>query len=340
MEVLKKILKESKTVDEKFARLNEENLDRIKLNFSVPKFHPRSKKVKQYNLSLARLEEVVNTDLYKKSKNKIFFVDKSVSKQKFVKSFLKKNKIKPIILKPLENKVKTMGFLDNLFKKKNLDKFKQDSLMIIIGGGLLINIGAYLSEKLNSNLILFPTTVLSMADLSGGKVRVNTITKERAYKHYYKSFYEPNSIFLDKRFLNSLSQLQIRIGLVEIIKHGLFQSPNLYNYILKNKEDLLTNKNKLMKVILWAEDLKRVCIKIDVEENENGSKRILRGGHDFSDKLEEDGRLGIPHGFAVSMGIIKQLKHDKKYLLLKKARKIFDVFGIPKNLKEFKKLKK
>jgi 3-dehydroquinate synthetase len=78
-----------------------------------------------------------------------------------------------------------------------------------------------------------------------------------------------------------------------------------------------------------------VCIEIDVEENENGSRRILRGGHDFSDRLEEDMKLKIPHGFAVSIGIIKQLQLENDNELLEKANRIFRLFGIPTTVEEF-----
>jgi len=337
MELLKQILKNSKKVDEKFIGLDKKNLERTRLIFNVPIFHPRFKKIKKYPLFFSKIEKLNEIPIYKKSKNKIFLIDKSISNLKFIREFIKNNKIKPIIIKSIENKTKTKDFVDKLVQRKEFKK--EDSLIVVLGGGLLINIGAYLAESISSKLILLPSTVLSMADGSGGKVRINIIDKKKAYKHYFKSYYEPNMILLDKRFLDSLPKTQVKIGLVEIIKHGLFQSSSLYNYILKNKNSLFSDKRKLMKIILWAQDLKRICMEVDVEENENGSKRILRGGHDFSDRLEEGQNLTIPHGFAVSIGIIMQLKKDKKSEFLKKANKIFNAFKIPKTLKEFKNLK-
>ncbi|MEK6819463.1 MAG: hypothetical protein AABY10_06050, partial [Nanoarchaeota archaeon] len=63
---------------------------------------------------------------------------------------------------------------------------------------------------------------------------------------------------------------------------------------------------------------------------------ILRGGHDFSDRLEEDLRLSIPHGLAVAIGIIKQLEQEENYELLDKAKKIFSLFGIPYSLEQLR----
>ena len=81
---------------------------------------------------------------------------------------------------------------------------------------------------------------------------------------------------------------------------------------------------------------KKVCLDIDVEENENGSRRILRGGHDFSDRIEEDERLKVPHGIAVAIGTIKQLETEKDQELLKKAKNIFNRLEIPYELHKLK----
>lgn len=334
MKLYKEILRKSKPVDKKFSKLSNHELDFVRVLFNVPKFHPRANEISKYVLSPLSIEGLLDTPEFKATRNHKFILDRSVSKQPFVKKFLSKNKIKSIILPSLENRIKTKPFLDGLIKKD----FPQshDLTLITIGGGLLLNIGAYIAERLSANLILFPTTVLAMADSAGGKVRVNFITKNRAYKHFYKSFYEPNAMFLDKRFLYSLPKKQISIGLAEIIKHSLFQSPKLYSLLLQNGLRMFSDKNMLLKAILWTASLKKVCIDIDVEENENGSRRILRGGHDFSDRIEEDLRLNIPHGIAVAIGIIHQLEVEKEHNLLSKAKKLFNKMDIPVTMESYK----
>ncbi|MFA5050900.1 MAG: hypothetical protein WC499_02180 [Patescibacteria group bacterium] len=336
MKLYQEIIKKSKPIDDKFEKIKESQLNGIKIFFHVPKFHPRAKKISSYTFSPLDLENLTKNKTYNLTKNHIFIIDESVSKQSFVKEFIKKQNISPIILKSIEGKVKTKFFLDELIKNHNLDK-KQNLTLVVIGGGLLLNVGAYLAEKLSANLILFPTTVIAMADGAGGKVRINFVSNNRAYKHFYKSFYEPNAIFIDKRFLESLPKKQISIGLVEIIKHGLFQSTKLYNYILRSGKDFFTDIKKLEKSIFWAAALKNVCIDIDVEENENGSRRILRGGHDFSDRTEEDLNLKIPHGIAVAIGIIKQLEMERENKLLNKTKKLFNLLDIPYTIEDFNK---
>jgi len=334
VEVYRQILKESKPVDKKFSEINGSQLDSAKIVFEVPKFHPRAKEIANYSLTSLRLEEIFQSKICGTAKNNVFIADYSVGQLPFVRNFFRKRKTKPIILKAIEGKVKTGPFLSGLIKKYKLNKEK-DIVLVVVGGGLLMNVGAYLAERLSVKLVLFPTTVIAMADSSGGKVRVNFVLKGRAYKHFYKSFYEPNAMFLDDRFLKSLPKKQIQIGLVEVIKHSLFQSPKLCEYLLKSGKKLFSDSGKLKKAILWAADLKRVCMEIDVEENENGSRRILRGGHDFSDRLEEDLKLKIPHGIAVAIGIIRQLEMERDRKLLSKAKELFRLLGIPCTLESF-----
>lgn len=229
--------------------------------------------------------------------------------------------------------------MDKILREYKLEE-KIGYTLVAIGGGLIMNVGAYIAERISANLILFPTTVLAMADSSGGKVRVNFVASDRAYKHFYKSFYEPNIMFLDERFLLSLPRKQIQIGLVEIIKQGLFQSPKLYDFLFRTGENLFSDVDKLKKAVLWAANLKKICMDVDVEENENGSRRILRGGHDFSDRLEEDLRLEIPHGIAVAIGIINQLEMEQKKEIFDKAIKLFDLLDIPYSIAGYNEWKK
>lgn len=331
MKIYQEILEKSKPVDDKFEKMEDKRVDSIKIIFSVPRFHPRAKKISNYDYSSLNIEKL--SKLFP-LKDVFFIIDKTISKQEFIKNFIKKNKLSHLILKSIEDEVKTKPFLDSLIKKHKLEKEKT---ICVIGGGLLLNVGAYIAERTDSNLVLFPTTILSMADGSGGKVRVNFILNGRAYKHFYKSFYEPNKIFLDNRFLDSLPEKQIKIGLVEVIKHGIFQSPKLYNFIYSSGKGILKDKKKLKKAVLWGANLKKICMDIDVEENENGSRRILRGGHDFSDRLEEDMKLKIPHGIAVAIGIVKQLEQEGDKKLLEKAKDIFGLLEIPYTLEQFNK---
>ncbi len=334
MTLYEEILRRTKQFDEKFEKIKEEELNKVRIIFPVPKNHPRAKTITKYYYESLRLEELPEKKEFELTKKHTYLIDEGISKISFIKEFIEQNNIKPIIIKPIESKTKTMSYADE-FIKKFLNK--EDNTIIAIGGGLLMNFASYTAEKTSSNLILIPSTVMGMADLVGGKVRMNLIKNNKFYKHYYKSFYEPNAMYLEEKFLEGMPEKQIKTGLVEIIKFSLFQSPKLYDYLLRRGTKIIREKQKLKKAIIWNVNLKKICLEVDAEEREEGSRRILRGGHDYSDKIEEEEKLRIPHGIAVAIGIIKQLQTEENEELLEKAKKIFDMLGIPYTLEDYEK---
>lgn len=214
MDKYNQILKESKKIDKKYKK--NINFEDILINFKVDVSHERYSKLKNYILKSGNLNDFV------KNNNCTYLVDNSLKNNIIIKNL--KNKI---IIKTNEKKVKQINYINKYLLTKKYSK-----KLVVVGGGLLINVGAYIAQKLKLKLYLFPTTVLSMADSSGGKVRINHTIKNKFYKHYYKSFYEPDLIIIDKSFLSSLPINEKRNGLVEIIKHSLFQSNELYKFLI------------------------------------------------------------------------------------------------------------
>ena len=129
-----------------------------------------------------------------------------------------------------------------------------------------------------------------------------------------------------------------KIWLVEIIKHSLFQSKKLYDYLLENTDNILHNNAYLLKAILRTIDLKRICIEYDIDENEYGSKKILRAWHDISDKIEETMQFSIPHWYAVSIGLYQEAIQSNNLEFTKKVTKILDAFHLPKYIEELRNL--
>ncbi len=333
MTLCETILEHSAQVDERFRQATTAELLAEQLVFTVPAGHPRSTIISSYPYEARALEELPGTPAFVLSEQRIFIVDAVVSQLGFVKAFLQQQDARTIVLQPSEFEVKTKAFVDRLMKDEVLAKEK-DATIIVMGGGLLLNVGAYIAEQIHAHLIQMPTTLLSMADGSGGKVRLNLL-EGKVNKHHVKSFYEPDAIFLDTRFIDSLPPRQILYGLVEIIKHGLFQSPALCMFLQTRGEDLLNDKDGLLKAALWAAHLKHVCLECDPDETPEGSLPILRGGHAISDRIEEDQQLRIPHGIAVAIGIVRQLEEEKQIEPAAKAKGLFDMFGIPYTIDAF-----
>lgn len=320
-----KILNESISVDDKFRDISENELFSYKIIFDVPSFHFRSSEINQYLLLVSALSKNIFNN------SQLIFVDNGLS-DSFLKDIIPLSQ-NVFFEEAREETFKEWSWLNDFIQKNGI-KEREAKEVVGIGGGLTLNVAAYIAEFLNVPLIQIPTTIIGMSDGSGGKVRLNMVDGGRFFKHYYKSFYEPNQIIVDPRFLNTLSEKQISIGLGEVIKHGIYQSQALLDFLLSTDFNPYKNKKSLLKAILWTASLKAVCLKIDIEENANGSRKILRGGHEISDRIEEDTHFKIPHGFAVTMGMYREMelgKHDLLPLFIK----FCDKFNIPKTKEEF-----
>ncbi len=300
------ILEQSGTVDRRFERISDDELYSFKLKFEVPKFHPRYEEIKAYVLQVTSLGSGNFIG------NQLIVVDRGIERT-FVGSIIPREN--SLFENANEETFKEWNWVNAYLAENHVKERYGAREVMAVGGGLTLNVAAYIAELLGTSLTLVPTTVIGMADGSGGKVRLNLIDYGRRIKHYYKSYFEPNGILIDPRFLDTLSERQVSIGLGEIVKHGLYQSGKLMDYLVSSDFDPNRNRKSLLKAILWAAALKEVCLRIDVEENANGSRTILRGGHEFSDRIEEDSRFSIPHGFAVAMGIYKELSLRKGSLL-------------------------
>lgn len=272
--------------------------EKFSLVFPVPKSGNHRETIDSY---LYRSSEIENLDLG----NSFVICDENL-KNTFVNEVLNGKDI--YYINSAEGDIKEIGTLGK-FIDGHQNEIVDKSRIVAMGGGIILNITAYIAEKFTKDLVYIPTTIISMSDGSmGGKVRVNKIEGNIFIKHFYKSFYEPNEILIDKRFLNSLSEEGIRVGVAEVVKHGVYQSAKLLEYLNSQKFNPHEDKDSLWKAILWTASLKKVCLDIDYEETKEGSNIILRGGHDISDKIEEESRFTIHHGRAVTMGMWQDLE--------------------------------
>ncbi len=298
MNAYQHILENSRAVDERFALLSVSGLPNFEMSVRVSPSHRRFQALQKYEYRVGSVSNVLTDD------NQLVIADKALQQYVWLNEELKDHSV--IWLVPREEETKERSWLDSFIADRHLvDNLPAE--IVVIGGGILINAGGYIAEQLGCNLVYVPTTVLSMSDGSiGGKVRANEVVGADYRKHAYKSFYEPNRVLVDARFLDSLPITEIAIGLGEVIKHGVYQSRALLEYLASNNFQPSENKTSLLKAILWTAALKCVCLDIDPDETKEGSHVILRGGHEVSDRMEEESLFQIPHGTAVAVAVYQE----------------------------------
>lgn len=192
------------------------------------------------------------------------------------------------------------------FINKNLSRH---STVVAIGGGTLLDTVGFTASiyKRGLNLIFIPTTLLAMADASiGGKNAINF----NNVKNIIGTFYLPELILINVNFLNSLNNMQIKSGLLEIVKTSLLFSYDFYKYIDYNILKILKND-----ITIFSELIQRsVNYKVNIVINDlydTNNRKLLNFGHTIAHSIELTRKL--PHGIAVGYGMLFIQKYAERF---------------------------
>jgi len=191
----------------------------------------------------------------------------------------------PINAKEDNKCIETVMDIIKFINGKNIQR------VVVIGGGLVQDIGSFMSSIYNRGIkwIYFPTTLLAMSDSCiGSKTSLNTNVKNKI-----GTFYSPSIVYIHIGFLETLTESDVKSGLGEILKLCMIgNSLGLYE---KYKNDITS----LIKLSLL---IKRSVIDIDLfDEN---IRKILNYGHTVGHALEVMTDYSIPHGIAVVYGML------------------------------------
>ncbi len=179
---------------------------------------------------------------------------------------------------------------------------KRDGLLVVIGGGVLQDIGCFIASVLFRGLrwALLPTTLLAQADSCiGSKSSINI----GPYKNQLGTFYPPHRIMLVASTLHTLPADEIRSGFGEIIKLQLLTGEDGFRELMADcKEVPPRDPSLLHKWVLRSMAVKQPYIEAD--EFDKGVRNLLNYGHTFGHAYESASHFAIPHGIAVLLGML------------------------------------
>src|SRR5210317_90177 len=147
------------------------------------------------------------------------------------------------------------------------------SLLLNLGGGVITDLGGFVAStfKRGIKFINIPTTLLSMVDASvGGKTGVDL----GVLKNQIGLFSNPEMVIIDERFLETVSDRELRSGLAEIIKYGLSYDKSIWNTI-QNLDEISTKS--LAPLIHRSIEIKNEVVTEDPFEK--GLRKVLNFGH-------------------------------------------------------------
>jgi len=208
----------------------------------------------------------------------------------------------------------------------------RSSAIIALGGGVVGDIAAFLASiyMRGISFIQLPTTLLAQVDSSvGGKTGVDLPEG----KNLLGTFAQPKRVYADIATLASLPLRELKNGLAEVIKYGVIRSPELFDLLEKQGNEIINLEPELISHIV----AQSCAIKADVvakDEREGGLRRILNFGHTIGHAVEAAAGYQIAHGEAVAMGMVAaSLLSVKKGLLSSheadRIKKVIKGLGLP-----------
>jgi shikimate kinase/3-dehydroquinate synthase len=208
-------------------------------------------------------------------------------------------------------RMETVSSLWDAFRDAGLGR--RDAVIAIGGGASLDTIGfAAATFARGVPLVNVPTTLLAMVDASlGGKVGVD----HGDTKNLAGAFHHPSLVITDPSVLASLPPRLLLHGVAEAVKEAVLASPLVLDVLAAVTEDGNPTASRdgaphgpvLSEALVdWLVE-QAVRIKaayVATDPLDRNVRRSLNLGHTFAHAIESASGYAIPHGEAVSMGLV------------------------------------
>ncbi len=226
------------------------------------------------------------------------------------------------------------GYVENLVDKE----VRRDHLIVAIGGGIIQDIAAFLASTFLRGIKweFYPTTLLAQADSCiGSKSSINVGN----IKNILGTYRPPESITIDPEILKTLSEFDMRSGIGEMLKVHAIKGVAYFDEICSDYENLLENKELLIKYIYQSLNIKKTIIELD--EFDTGIRNVMNYGHSFGHAIEAATNFAVPHGIAVTIGMdianyvavqlgrVSQDHFDRMHLILMKNSNGYHSIKVP-----------
>ncbi|KAG0126698.1 EPSP synthase-domain-containing protein [Tuber indicum] len=237
------------------------------------------------------------------------------------------------------------------------EKCTRDTVVIALGGGVIGDMIGYVAATFMRGVrfIQVPTTLLAMVDSSiGGKMAIDSPHG----KNLIGAFWQPERIFIDMKFLETLPEREFVNGMAEVIKTAaiwdeaefarLEQSSGLILETVRagssgsGKAQIGNVQNVFKDVILGSVRVKAHVVSAD--EREGGLRNLLNFGHSIGHAIEAILFPQMLHGECVAIGMVKEAELARHLGVCKpgavaRLSKCLTSYGLPTSLED-KRVKK
>jgi len=182
-------------------------------------------------------------------------------------------------------------------------RIERRDVVVALGGGVIGDLAGFCAASLRRGVrfVQIPTTLLSQVDSSvGGKTGINS----RHGKNLVGAFHQPSLVLADSGALDSLSPREFRAGYAEVVKYGLIDDRNFFDFLESRWREVFAGGPARAEAIASSCAAKARVVVAD--EQERGERALLNLGHTFGHAFESLAHYDserIVHGEGVAIGM-------------------------------------
>ena len=198
----------------------------------------------------------------------------------------------------------------------------RDGTVFALGGGVVGDLGGFVAATFmrGVSLVMLPTSLLSMVDSAvGGKTGLDLPEG----KNLVGSFIRPRAVVADTGWLRTLPESEVSNGLAEVVKMGLLCGGEFFEDLSLVRRARAGDAGALLALIRHSIRFKAAVVGED--EMEGGRRATLNYGHTIGHALEAAADFALPHGSAISAGMVAAAR-------LSRSRFATDLTGLHKDL--------
>lgn len=242
---------------------------------------------------------------------------RSLYPERFEKSGLSRS----IILIEAEEQNKTVEYAMQLVDQVLERGVTKRSRIVSFGGGIVQDLSGFVASIVYRGLrwCYFPTTLLAQTDSCiGAKTSINYGKN----KNLIGTFYNPEIVYIVPDFLRTLERREVLSGLGELVKLHIIGGEGSIDRLAGARDALLhSEETALTEMTRSALEIKKTYIEED--ETDKGVRNILNYGHCIGHAIETMTNYLVPHGQAVTLGMILANRLAEKKGCLEKSKRSF-----------------
>ena len=200
---------------------------------------------------------------------------------------------------------KSFSMLETVVDRILSDTFERGDVVIGFGGGVVGDLAGFVAGIVRRGMgfVQLPTTLLAQVDSSvGGKTGINSPHG----KNLVGLFNQPALVIADTALLDTLSPRETRAGYAEVVKYGLIDRPDFFDWLEANGEALIAGDGAARAHAVAVSCEAKAAV-VAADEREAGVRALLNLGHTFGHALEKAVAYDaerLVHGEGVAIGMV------------------------------------